>query len=503
MAKVGIDFGTTNSSVMFYDKGNGNFVSLLRKGDAESELSVTYAPSEVMVNKNHQIVCGWNISEAYHRSPRSSVIYNLKEKLLNDTENFKIFEFDKWELLKHFMQYLINNANNSPYLTVNNDRIKEVVLSVPVKVSTLYTTKLKDTVESSEYIDSTGNCYYLKVTALQEEPTAISLNLFASVNKYNGSTVLVCDFGGGTTDLAIVQNHLFNRKVLNHIGIKQAGNYIDDLIIKALLKKVNVSEKEFFSEENRALSRARYQIRTAVKEYIERDLAVPVELQLNDTCIYNDDLSKEEYYEIITPFIKQIISLANDLLKSHPVEHIILAGGTSNCQLFKELFEKEFPAISIDNSTIDKRTSTASGNAEWYQLSSLSTVKNILNASYGIKCYSPSEKRDYIAIFFHCNEELPIVDRCMSYKTYKSTDSVRFLFFIGQETNIQIEREYDFEKHQLLAGKEFVYQFGRKVPANTRLIAHFSMDENGIMTIQVESESAKIKLQKHTITGLK
>ena len=35
MAKVGIDFGTTNSSVMFCDEGNKKFVSLLTKNPIE------------------------------------------------------------------------------------------------------------------------------------------------------------------------------------------------------------------------------------------------------------------------------------------------------------------------------------------------------------------------------------------------------------------------------------------------------------------------------------
>jgi molecular chaperone DnaK (HSP70) len=56
MATIGIDFGTTNSRV-FYKRGDGDFVSLLRNKNGETIDSVR----SILLEENNEIMCGNDI----------------------------------------------------------------------------------------------------------------------------------------------------------------------------------------------------------------------------------------------------------------------------------------------------------------------------------------------------------------------------------------------------------------------------------------------------------
>lgn len=510
MANVGIDFGTSNSSVMFYNK-EGRLVSLLRKEESPSAAPVGFVPTEVYLKKNGTFSCGWEISEAVRSTNLSeNLVRNLKEKLIDDTYTGTILGYDKWYLFQSFMQYLINNANKSPHLGTN-DKVTKVVLSFPVEnVSSLFITKMKECTEAITYTDYNGNQYSdLKVVALQEEPVAISLNYYATypANK----KVLICDVGGGTTDIAIVENNNYARRVKEHTGINKAGNYMDRMILKYLLAETSVSLEEFEAASNVTLNRTLHTIK-CTKENVEEMEVVPVEIVYEKKVIFEADLSVEEYYWIIDDFVLEVIEKCKEMIKNCPVDAIVLAGGASNCKRMKQLFELEraFSKIEIFCNEVDKRTATAGGNAERFKMVTENasthntekvTIQNILNHSYGTDCFTKQGEK-LMRILFHKNEVLPIQERRVGFLTRDTTSSVQFDFYLGQDTNTEIVREFDLDKYSQLVGKNFKYQFGKLVPKGTRMEAYFGMDENYVMHISVKSTEAIIRTQEKSLTGL-
>lgn len=491
MAKVGIDFGTTNSSIYFYNSATKEYESLLRN---KNDISVTYAPSELYIKKSKEIICGWNIAEPYRES-KKSIIFNLKEILLNDSNNEKIYGIDKWDLFKAYMLYLINNANKSPILAIKKDKITDVVISTPVGTTTLYKTKIKEIIESTEFESFNNEKYKIVVSKIQEEPVSISLTSFENNKNKN---ILVYDMGGGTTDFAVVNFENNVSAVIDHDYINKAGNYIDRLIVKSILKKINFSEKLYYSNENKAFNSELYGVRKA-KEEIEEYGDMPIKLSYNNKIIYDEDYSEEQYYNAIRPFINETIEKIKPLVNKYHISTIILAGGSSNCLLIQKMLGQEFKKIFIANDMVDKRIATAIGNVQWYNMPK---INNILSFSYGTHCFNEELGKDYILNFFKKNEELPIIDRKITLHTLgKSVEYMYLDFYLGHTTFKY--HDYNLTDYKLLADKSFTFQFGQKVPKYTSVTFFISMDINGVMTIRCESLLSTKGIQYHKITDLK
>ncbi len=476
---AGIDYGTSNTSVMVrVDDMNR---SLLRSGDDSSDAVQTYAPSEVHMRKNGTYACGHQISEAVRVKSGSDMIRNLKTHLIDDADKELINGKDKWDVFDAYMLYVINNANKSPYMVADNSRIEEVVMSYPVDASTMYATKMKEHMEALQFTDAKGNTYRLKVAHMQEEPVAISLRYF-NENSSSGK-VMIVDIGGGTVDLSIVENDRGRKRVKRHIGTRQAGSYLDEQVLKSVLAKANIDENKYMTEENSAYGRALMDVRR-LKESIEADGDVPLQLYFNGQIVFDDEYSVDEYYDVLEPFAEDIIEKAAELLNTDSADMIVLAGGGANCHKLAELFTRAFPGMKVVSDAVDKRTATAEGNVEWFYAP---TVENILNYSYGTNCVDDSNT-SYISHFFYKDEKLPIVDRSHTYRTHSDTDCVSFKFYLGKETDPRELADYDIEPYDYLANETFNYRFNRTVPKNTLLTAHYSMSVDGVLKIRVESE---------------
>ena len=255
MAKVGVDFGTTNSSIIMLLKDETG--SLLARSLLDNNRN--YERSLIYVQRTGEIKCGDEIDNNFLRLANNvGLIYNLKEKLLDenfnsvfvchgekrewkDTQVFNktnddknIICYDKWQLLEKYMSYLLTKANKSFYLNIENDRITDVALSVPCSASADYIIKYKEAVEKASVKDCNGKVYNVKVYDIIEEPVSIGLLSY----KYgNSANYLIYDMGGGTLDIAIVSYSTKIYDVIDYDGNKRAGNYINEEILRYVFEK--------------------------------------------------------------------------------------------------------------------------------------------------------------------------------------------------------------------------------------------------------------------------
>lgn len=497
MAKVGIDFGTSNSSVVLKVRIRDKKVvrSLLRVNSSNCNSNlVDSVPTEVFITKENKKLCGFDIRESIRDAGDKNLCRNFKEKLINDDEKFiKIDgkEEEKWEFYKTYMQYLIKNANNSQTMIINGERVTEVVLSYPYNCSTFYTTKMKEYMESIDFEDSNNNKYRLNVVGLQEEAVAISLNYFANNPNKKNTSVLVCDIGGGTTDLSIVEDCNGQKKVVSHDGWNEAGNHIDKLIIRNLIDGL-CSIDEFFSETNSALQQ-NFNFVKKIKRDIEGYGELNLNLYLKNERIFSGMLTEEKYYEIIYPFIKKIIDKCEELMKlrEYDVSAIILAGGVANCKKVQELFKQNFntkfsiPVISTEE---DKCLSTALGN---FEFTPKTRAIGKLNHSYALRVFNYKTNREALKIIFHKDETLPIEEKYVPLITNERTNSIYFRFYVGNDSSFSKGYEYDFSKYTKISQYPAEYYFDYRVPIHTDVHTFFSMDVNGIMKIKIKTDYGK------------
>lgn len=168
---LGIDFGTSNTSISYLDK-KGN-IKILKYNNSN------IIPSIISFNK--EIKCGINID-------KQNVLREFKIEILN--KNFKFLEMNINQILVIYFKFLKGIVINK----LGNYEKIEIIASVP-----------------SEFNDNARKlikkCYQqagFEVKRLINEPTAAALS-FGLENVIEDEKILVVDVGGGTSDFSILE----------------------------------------------------------------------------------------------------------------------------------------------------------------------------------------------------------------------------------------------------------------------------------------------------------
>ncbi|KUK84089.1 MAG: rod shape-determining protein MreB [Microgenomates bacterium 39_6] len=175
-----------------------------------------------------------------------------------------------------------------------------------------------------------GNCF------LVEEPMAAAIGADLPVDSPNGS--LVCDIGGGTTEIAIIS---LGGIVLNR-SLKMAGHRMDEAIINFLRLKYSLligpsTAEEIKIEVGSALPQKKEPEMIVRGRGLEKGLPITVKVIAS------------EIREAIAPILNQIIGTVNEMIEEAPPElvndflerGITLCGGGANLPGIDQLFSQE------------------------------------------------------------------------------------------------------------------------------------------------------------------
>ncbi|HVM46207.1 MAG TPA: molecular chaperone DnaK, partial [Candidatus Thermoplasmatota archaeon] len=198
-----------------------------------------------------------------------------------------------------------------------------------------------------------GKIAGLEVLRIVNEPTAAALAY--GLDKKQGQTILVFDFGGGTFDVSILEfgEGVFEVKATagdNHLG----GDDIDELIMRWLAeefkKKSNVDlmrDRTAVQRLKEAAEKAKKELSSAQKTsinlpYITVTAAGPQHIDM--------DLTRAKFEQLIQPILQRLRGPTEQALKDSglawsAIQEIILVGGSTRIpavqQLVKDLTGKE------------------------------------------------------------------------------------------------------------------------------------------------------------------
>ena len=175
-----------------------------------------------------------------------------------------------------------------------------------------------------------GNCFLI------EEPMAAAIGAGLPVDSPSGS--LVCDIGGGTTEIAVIS---LGGIVLNR-SLKLAGHKMDEAVINFLRLKYSLLIGPSTAEE------IKIEVGNALPEKKESEVVVRgrgLEKGLPITV----KVSASEIREAIAPILNQIIGTVNEMIEEAPPElvndflekGITLCGGGANLPGIDRLFSQE------------------------------------------------------------------------------------------------------------------------------------------------------------------
>ena len=369
MGKLGIDFGTSFSTLCVYDEKKSAIVPISENGRAANENKI---PSVAYYRKSTgKFVYG---SAAVGMDPASDgfgdgyneeglrqiqlrTIIGVKRMIGKDAvlalpgEDGEIKQMSVSEIVSGFFRYFKETAEAS-YFTPAKVPLTQVCVTYPVDFSSEQVAILKLCAENAGLPDVT----------MVEEPVAAALSFAEQfATKGTGKNLLIYDLGGGTFDLAFVHEETEGNWIVPFKnGDKNCGgNDFDELIYEEIEKRVRTEiKKEQFcvsGDPNRRDKQFLSDCRM-IKEQLSlpnKDFANVTSVSLWTSTmktggrpVQNIRMSRSELDNIIGDRVQHTIDMVVRMTEElhhegYHVEGLALIGGSSAIPLIRSMLEKK------------------------------------------------------------------------------------------------------------------------------------------------------------------
>jgi len=425
---VGIDFGTTNSSVAVIDE-----VAMKAK---ELQLKNGYGPDRYLLRTLLAFSPSGQISvEETGASDPERRVESFKRRIMEDSAyTFSVDgeTYTATQLISIFLGELLHQSG------IEAKEVKRLVLSVP----THYNEDLKNIMEKAAAdIGIDRNCVWFI-----DEPVSVLWNYQHQLS--SGKLLLVFDFGGGTLDLAVMNRndnssginsmaHLFDGasknsnfsrgKVLAKKGIEIGGDDLDEVIMRLMLEEGQrqhnaVCEQldlTLFDDRSR-IANFRTHTRTRMLYNRLKRLAETVKIQLSNqdsvtvsvpplipkhdlVGIRDISLTAAQFYEragLIWDAIRSSIKQMESDLQTHglslsDIDTILLSGGSCKVPFVLDMLEELLPnaKLSLD---ANMQTSICKGNANYSYHDDEVMIGDFVNSSYGLYSHLHSTAKEVV-----------------------------------------------------------------------------------------------------------
>ena len=332
---IGIDFGTTNTSVVMILKDQyGERIKLLGENGEfpfASLLSIDY---------NNKVQIGNEVKKNRDSLAEAGQVVSSFKTLLGTNKKLRINnnEFTPVEVVAKYLECL-----KSFILKTHSVDISEAAFSFPVDFSPEARTELRDAAEMAG----------IKVNNLISESTAAYLATRESTKGL--SRVMVIDWGGGTLDISILEIEGSIVKETTVYGEKIGGDDIDKELAERIHSQFNlkiddksncVQFNEMSSEQRdkmiSACERAKIEISEDGEDYL---------LTIRNYGNYGTKtlmISNDMFSDIVKPIIRNKVLNAIDIAMNRAevskgsIDAVIIAGGSSNLRPFADAIENVF-----------------------------------------------------------------------------------------------------------------------------------------------------------------
>ncbi len=324
---VGIDLGTTNSLVACYTKDGPKIIP--------NRLGKNLTPSVISVDEEGDVYVGETALERMSLYP-DSVALAFKRSMGSDREYILSGKKYKPEELSG----LVLRALKEDAETYLGEPVTEAVISVPAYFDD----------QRRKATKRAGELAGLKVERMISEPTAAAV-AYGLYEKKEDTRFLVFDLGGGTFDVSILElyhNILEVRAVAgdNYLG----GEDFTKALEKICLNKIGITLSALSGKDQVRL----YRHAEAAKKEINDKESITIECLLQDEMKRVKVTAKEfaAACEDLLQKIKQPVkrSLSDAGLSLSDIDEVVLIGGATRLQIFRDFFIRlfrKFPDTSI------------------------------------------------------------------------------------------------------------------------------------------------------------
>jgi len=468
---VGIDLGTTNSEIALYCDHRPVVLA-----DEQGRIIL---PSVVGLSETGDLLVGEEARNQFMLYPERTV-RSIKRQMGSDARvHLGDREYRPQEIsaiilarLKEIAQYRLGRP------------VQKAVITVPAYFSDAQRQATREA----------GEIAGLEVVRIINEPTAAALVYEAA--QQQGKRILVYDLGGGTFDVSVVRIEAGVVEVISSHGNNHLGG--DHKIVEHVLEHLRLKHGVDVSGQPRAMARILRGAETAKKqlsdhpyariqeEYLTEHDGKPVNLDL--------ELSRDEYEDMITPFIEETlgaihIALESAGLVSSQVDEILLVGGATRTPLIRKRLVEAF--ATDPRGEVDPDLCVAMGAAIQGAAMAGTEVSAVLvdvtPYTFGTSALGERDDELYPYVYVPIipkNTPIPVRRSEVFYTAIDEQKAVEVNIYQGENSdaleNIKIG--------------EFRVDGLSKVPAGNPVILDLALDRDGIL--QVSAREKKTGLER-------
>lgn len=328
MKVLGIDLGTSNSLVGYYD---GDKVCLI-----PNSFNETLTPSVVSFDQDNELLVGKIAKERLVSHPDETFSVFKRSMGTPKTYTHKGKNYTSTDLSSFILSRMKLDAEC--YL---NESCEQAIISVPAYFNN---TQRQATIDAAKIAG-------LEVIKLISEPTSAALA--HGINEFvDDSVIIVLDLGGGTFDVSVLEMFDGILRVMAIAGDNMLGG--EDFTYAIVHDFCQVNHLEFEQLSNQEMS-----IIYSYCEQIKYSLSNTNASQYNITVhgnVYSYELDQERFSRVCEQLLKRmrtpIVKALNDAgLKVPDIDQVILMGGATKMKVIQDYATSLFmtrPRIDVN-----------------------------------------------------------------------------------------------------------------------------------------------------------
>ena len=364
---LGIDFGTTNTCVSYYNGdeyrvlpnnlGNYTTPSCIYFDPTSPEILYGEPALEKRENKIHNIKRLFGITwttfqndtrlqnffkhlhiEKSSRSEYCSIVLQY---------NHTLYYFEPQEITKMYLNHLIT------YYKSIVDCSNDVVITVPVEFNITQRTLLKQVFTNLN----------INVLRILNEPTAATLAYINEKSNKECQNILVVDCGGGTTDFTILETDYDYFEVIRTDGDAfLGGEDLTNNLVTWSLSKIKCND----TISTKQLQRIKESCENCKKRLSWTNVSdLPLEINGRD---YNINVSKNMFETVNKNWFDKFKATVDELCNDKHIDTVILVGGTTRTPKIKEIVNQTLQNVMINDKLDPDHTISIGAAVQGYLL---------------------------------------------------------------------------------------------------------------------------------------
>ncbi len=334
MAIIGIDLGTTNSLVSYW---NGEKVQLI-----PNSLGSTLTPSVINVDAEGTILVGESARNRLITHPQESASFFKR-----DMGSGKVFTLGNRNFLPEELSSLVLRSLKEDAEVFLGEKVEEAVISVPAYFND---TQRKAT-------RNAGILAGLKVERLVNEPTAAAI-AYGLHERFGDGMFLVLDLGGGTFDVSLLE---FTDGIMEVHAVagdnRLGGEDFTEVLVQFFLDQHSFSLSSLTEKEREILYRQAEKCKFALSEKESSTISVTLGKAVSGTARKRDlTITREEFTHAAAPLLEKLYrpierTIRDARVDTGEIDELVLVGGATRMAIFRDMIYKIFkriPSLSLN-----------------------------------------------------------------------------------------------------------------------------------------------------------